>query len=224
MPGWIARSLVLTCLTILGFAAGPSSEHPLATDSRALTSERRLDRSLDARRLEIASYRRLTWGCQDRLGESRTRPAVSVWSLSQSLGRRTWVRDAWKERYQGCRTRLAARTIPPTHDWFMATRLAERIYPGTQRWLLSCSSGEGGHGGFVMNHQGSGAGGPLQFMRSTFDAHVTEAFGDARDRGFFISRAYESWYHPLGQAITGAFMRTHGMSSHWDPGIDPLCR
>lgn len=225
MPGWIARSLVLVSLLGLGFAAGPSSgsETPLPTYPRVLTSEQRLERSLAARRLEIASYRRLTWACQEDLGEARTRAPLSIWGI-RGLARRTRVRELWRVRFEGCRDERSRRTIPSTKDWGVAVALVQRIYPGTARWLLACSSGEGGHGDFVMNHQGSGASGWMQYLPSTFYSHVGEAYRDARDRGFRIDPRTASIYHPVGQAVTAAYMRTHGMSSHWDPNIDYLCR
>ena len=74
-----------------------------------------------------------------------------------------------------------------------------------------------------MNTQGSGAGGWMQFMRSTYYAHNDAAFAYARSLGFVIDERTNAWEHPLGQALTAAYMRTHGMSGHWDPGIDPLC-
>lgn len=118
----------------------------------------------------------------------------------------------------------AYHSLVATGDWRTAVRVTQRVYPGTEAWLLSCSSGEGGHGGFVMNHEGSGAGGPMQFMQSTFYSYVDAAIRDTRNKGFRFPAVARSWYHPLGQAVTAAYMRTHGQSGHWDPGIDPLCR
>lgn len=122
-------------------------------------------------------------------------------------------------------TYLANRMLPYTADWVTAVRIVQRIYPSTESWLLSCSAGEGGHGGFVMNHQGSGASGWLQFMSGTFYGHAPSAFAHVRSLGFILPESLSIRIDsPMAQAITGAYMRTHGMSSHWDPGIDPLCR
>jgi len=120
-------------------------------------------------------------------------------------------------------TRRLMYEIPETNDWVTSVQIAQRIYPGTERWLLSCSSGEGGHGGFVMNHEGSGASGWMQFMSGTFYGHAPAAFAHAQSMGFILPEGLLNIQSPLGQAITAAYMRTHGMSSHWDPGIDPLC-
>lgn len=121
-------------------------------------------------------------------------------------------------------TYLANRMLPYSADWVTAVRIVQRVYPGTESWLLSCSSGEGGHGGFVMNHQGSGASGWLQFMSDTFYGHAPAAFSHVRSLGFILPESLSiSIESPMAQAITGAYMRTHGMSSHWDPRIDPLC-
>lgn len=175
-------------------------------------------------RAAVTSHRLRLWSCQDSLDVRRTRASVSVWALPASVPYRRWTAGVWKSRADGCAAALKQRTIPTTGDWRTAVMLVQRIYPGTASWLLSCSSGEGGHGGFVMNHQGSGAGGWMQFLSSTFYAHYRQAFADARARGFVIDRVHESWYDPMGQALTAAYMRSHGMSSHWDPNIDRLCR
>lgn len=175
-------------------------------------------------RVAVSSHRLLLWSCQDSLGVKRTRASVSVWALPASVGYRTWTAGVWKSRAQGCAKVLQTRTLPTTGDWGTAVSLVQRVYPGTDRWLLSCSSGEGGHGGFVMNHQGSGAGGPMQFLASTFYSFQAAAFADARAKGFVIDRVHQSWYDMMGQALVAAYMRTHGLSHHWDPSIDPLCR
>lgn len=107
-------------------------------------------------------------------------------------------------------------TIPYTNDWRTSVRLAQRIYPGTSDWLLFISDREGGWGPFVMNHQGSGAGGWLQFMASTFYAYVGDAKADAARRGFKVPQSVWTWTHPLGQALTGAYMRFTGRDGcHW---------
>lgn len=112
-----------------------------------------------------------------------------------------------------------------TRDWLVATNLAERVYPGTRSWLASCSSGEGGHGGFVWNHAGSGSGGWMQFLHGTYMSYVTRAMAETRHRGFLVRAQLWGYYEPLGQALTAAYMRDLGISHiHWDPGIDPKCR
>ena len=107
-------------------------------------------------------------------------------------------------------------TMPNTNDWRTSVTLAQRPYPGTQDWLLFISDREGGWGPFVMNHQGSGAGGWLQFMSSTFYAYVDDARADVARRGFKVPAGIWSWTNPMGQALTGAYMRYTGRDGcHW---------
>jgi len=106
--------------------------------------------------------------------------------------------------------------LPATGDWRTAVALAQRVYPGTEGWLLFISDREGGWGPFVMNHQGSGAGGWLQFMSSTFYAYVGDARASFARRGFKVDPSIWTWTHPLGQALTGAYMRWSGRDGcHW---------
>jgi hypothetical protein len=210
-------------LAVFIFTRGADGQsQPIRKVSAAEVPESQL-RLLHKQAHDIGALRQFTWNCQDALGNERLKASVDIWSLPRSVGYRTWVKATWSKRYAGCKRVLQLRTIPSTGDWLTAVHLVQRINPGTERWLLSCSSGEGGHGGFVMNHQGSGAGGWMQFLSSTFYSHYRAAFDDARARGFLIDRVHESWYDPIGQAVTASYMRSHGMSSHWDSRIDYLC-
>ena len=137
---------------------------------------------------------------------------VSVpWTRSCRIARRVYNKHAahiraFERQY----------TIPHTNDWRTSVRLAQRIYPGTSDWLLYISHREGGWGHFVMNHQGSGAGGWLQFMASTFYAYDDDARADVARRGFKVDPSVWTWTHPLGQALTGAYMRYTGRDGcHW---------
>jgi len=113
-------------------------------------------------------------------------------------------------------TKLLWRTIPYTNDWRTSVKLAQRLYPGTEGWLLFISAREGGYGSFVMNHQGSGAGGWMQFMSGTFYGYVDAARADAERRGFNIPSNVWVWTHPLGQALTAGYMRYYGKDGcHW---------
>lgn len=107
-------------------------------------------------------------------------------------------------------------TLPYTNDWRTAVSLAQRPYPGTADWLLFISHREGGYGGFVMNHQGSGAGGWMQFMSGTFYGYVYAAKADFERRGFRLPDNVWVWTHPLGQALTAGYMRYYGKDGcHW---------
>jgi len=172
----------------------------------------------------IGIARRTVWACQDQLGTTRTRASVSIWALPRSIPYRTWALSRWLARTKSCAKSLQQHSIPQTNDWVTAVNLVQRIYPGTKAWLLSCSSGESSWGEFVMNQQGSPAGGWMQMYESTYNSYNDTAFADARAKGFIISEEVNSWRHPIGQALTAAYMRTHGASANWDPSIDPACR
>jgi hypothetical protein len=133
------------------------------------------------------------------------------WTRSCRIARRVYARD-----YTIMQRIQARYTLPYTNDWRTSVNLAQRIYPGTSSWLLYISDREGGWGPFVMNHQGSGAGGWLQFMASTFYAYVDDARADTARRGFKVPSSVWTWTHPLGQALTGAYMRYTGRDGcHW---------
>ncbi len=154
-----------------------------------------------------------TWRCQDKIPEPRTR-ARSPWK-PHSIGFRRKQLNLWTAKLNRCRATLA-RSIPNTGDWVTAVKIVQRVYPGTQDWLLKISSREGGHGGFVMNKQGSGCGGWMQFMESTYWASSYRAYDDLRRRGWRIDPRSNSWTNPMGQAVTAAYMRfTHQDGPHW---------
>ena len=220
-----ATLAIVVLAVVVKATAAPQQTLPIRTIAveKKTVKQEKQTKQLQALRHLIASQRTLTWQCQESLGTPRTKASAGVWALPASVPYRKWVLAHWKTQKASCQKTLKAHTIPLTNDWVTATALADRVFPGTQRWLLSCSSGEGSHGGFVMNHQGSGAGGWMQFLSSTYYAHNDTAFYVARSMGFLIPEAANSWYHPLGQAITAAYLRTHGGSSNWDPRIDYLC-
>ncbi len=154
-----------------------------------------------------------TWTCQDKIPEPRT-AAYSPWK-HHSHAFRVAQLNLWTLRLKACR-RILARSLPNTNDWKTAVNIVQRVYPGTRDWLLFISHREGGYGGFVMNHQGSGAGGWMQFMSSTFYAYNDRAYADVRRRGWRIDPRTNYWQHPLGQAVTAAYMRyVHLDGCHW---------
>jgi hypothetical protein len=151
--------------------------------------------------------------CQLALGIPRTK-SRGVY-LRRGVAYRRYVLREWMKRHQGCAVKL--RQVQNANvNWWLATTYANIIYPGTRPWLISCSRSEGGTTSFVMNNQGSGAGGWLQFMSGTFYAYVHAAFQTARERGYVVLSQWKSWTSPAGQAITGAYMRYTGKDgSHW---------
>lgn len=99
----------------------------------------------------------------------------------------------------------------------------QKAYPETAWWLSSCSSSEGAgrslsQNEFVMNHQGSGAGGWLQFMESTFWRMYEAAKADLEARGFVVPPESASWSSRIGQAMAGAWGLTHGRRGEWSGG------
>jgi hypothetical protein len=109
---------------------------------------------------------------------------------------------------------------------------------------MRCSRGEGGHGlwkwnkpvGMYGNYYlkdwpnrppgSSGAGGPMQFLESTYYGYSDEAFARAEKRGLNIPSQFNHWYSLLGQAVTAAYIRDRSIDEthqHWAPSIDAGC-
>lgn len=123
---------------------------------------------------------------------------------------KVWVRSELRQA-----RRHAYRTLTAVNSWPAAVQVAQRPYPGTAAWLLSCSGSEGGHGRWVPNGDGSGAGGWLQFLHGTFYRMWAAAYADVRSRGFIVPRSAHSWYSPLGQALAGAWGLVNGRRHEW---------
>lgn len=216
---WLALPVAaFSLIFVTGGAATSKQTLPIrvveakGVDTISVKQQRQL-RSLSRK---VASAQVATWKCQLVLGETRIRASVSPWALPPSVPYRTWVRGRWGGRSAACEERRRQRLIPLTNDWVTAVRLVQRIYPGTESWLLYISHREGGYGRFKMNYQGSGAGGWMQFMASTFYGYDDAAFADARRKGFVVSSSADSWTHPLGQALTAGYMRFTGRDGcHW---------
>ena len=166
----------------------------------------------------IAWHRAKTWSLQDALGVSRTRTEHAE-RRTTSVPYLRWMNSLWRSRQKHARLRLYAR-LPMTNDWQTAVRIVQRSWPGTSSWLLSCSAAEGGHGGFVMNHQGSGAGGWLQYMQSTFDYHYSSALSLARHEHRALPPAGLGWTSPLAQAFAGGWGYSYQRAA-WTG--DPAC-
>jgi hypothetical protein len=185
-------------------------------DKQAIAQQRAQQAQLKSLAQKVATFRTSTWSCQDTLGISRTHASASVWALPQSIAYRGWVAEQWQKNTSSCLKLQDQRTIPATNDWLTAVKLVQRIYPGTSDWMLFISHREGGWGGFVMNHQGSGAGGQMQFMASTYYAYNDAAFADARQRGFIVDESLNRWESAFGQALTAGYMKYTGRSGcHW---------
>ena len=214
----IALTTVLTIPAATEARSLPIETIKVSRSTEAIATvqqQARVQKELTSLARTISSERLRVWSCQDSLGIQRSHASLSPWALPNSIGYREWVSGHWEALGASCERLRQTRVIPVTNDWQTAVNLVQRIFPGTARWLLSCSSGEGSWGGFEMNHQGSGAGGWLQFMAGTYYAHNGEAFGYAQSRGFIFNPSANSWYSPLGQALTGAYLATHGGLSNW---------
>lgn len=120
------------------------------------------------------------------------------------------VRQRIQANIAAAQLRAVLARLARIHDFETAAFFADRIWPGTYGWLDSCSSSEGGHGAWVPNRYGSGAGGWMQFMSGTFYGNVDGAFAEATARGYPIPASARSWHSELGQAVTAAWMRYHG--------------
>ncbi len=103
-------------------------------------------------------------------------------------------------------------------SWRGAVAVVARYFgPRVAAWELSCSrqGSEGGWGAWVLNTQGSGAGGWLQFMQGTFDGVIGKAIAAARSLGLAVPASARSWYSTLGQALAGAEMLREGRRDEW---------
>lgn len=136
-----------------------------------------------------------------------------------------WLAKLWKQRAvkaERAYKRWVAhfviadiRARPGGNAWLRSVEEVQKVYPRTRSWLLSCSDDEGGWGRWVPNTQGSGAGGWLQFMESTFWRMFTAAKADAEHKKFIVPVSAASWYSPIGQALAGAWGVTHGRAHEW---------
>lgn len=143
----------------------------------------------------------------------QTNCAAVPWTRTCQIARRIY--QLHRHRIPKLENQLF-RTLPHTNDWRNSVKLTQRVYPGTSSWLLFISDREGGYGPFVMNRQGSGAGGWMQFMASTFYAYMPSARADTARRGFTVPAHVWTWTHPLGQALTAGYMRYTGKDGcHW---------
>jgi hypothetical protein len=95
-----------------------------------------------------------------------------------------------------------------------ALTLASRTYGVSYSWLHNCGHSEGSDR-MVWNHGGSGAFGPMQFMRGTFYGNVGSAWSYAWSRGVRVPTSYKRWNSNLGQAMTAAYMFRIGQSGQW---------
>lgn len=156
----------------------------------------------------IYFYRDKTRAYEKMLGRKPTRSAFNA-SQVRSCAYAKWVAREWRHRARKvhriydnryARFEWANRSISN------AITFAGPIFGVSTDRLHNRVSSEGGHGGWVPNRQGSGAGGWFQFMSGTYYAFSGEAFDKSG-----VPRIYNSWYSPLGQALTAALMFSKGL-------------
>lgn len=133
---------------------------------------------------------------------------AGVWpdrSHRERLVTETWLRDQ--------------RTLEEQTSWQAAIREVQAAYPGSDAWIDSCSRSEGagasGEGPYVLNHQGSGASGWMQFMPSTFWRMYRAAAAELKARGFTIVAASAAITSRIGQAMAAGWAYTHGATGEW---------
>lgn len=163
--------------------------------------------------------RSTAWRNQDRAYEART-PTAYAERHTRSVLYLRWISTHWKHIRVQAKKKAARLRLPSTGDWQTAVRIVQRTWPGTYSWMLSCSKHEGGYGRFVMNTQGSGAGGWLQYMQGTFDSHYSKALSLARTEHRPVPPAGQGWTSPLAQAFAGGWGYFHNRSA-WSG--DPWC-
>lgn len=175
----------------------------------------------------IVKARSRTHACRDTLGRRRF-PVSYAAERSSSLPFRAWTLRRWRSRAEACeaaRERERA-SLGRLNDYATAVRHVERYF-GRQPFLWSCPKSEGGFGAWKWNggvtlaesatrpRGSSGAGGWLQFLRSTFDSVIDDAIRHARERGMPVPASAASWYSPLGQALAGVEMLRDGRAGEW---------
>lgn len=162
---------------------------------------------------QVLASRAAVWRCQHEAVLPATRAEHGSPRLA-SAGRdyRAWIIDRWEKRLSACE-RIRARTIPNVGDWMTAVRLVQRFFPGSEGWLDSCSSSEGGHGGFVwlgnLPYPRYGAddtpGGWMQYKWRTFWTDLRSALAHPALRGIRVPPSAISYSSPLGQAIAAGW-------------------
>lgn len=174
-------------------AAGPADAHriPCYRDGQPTKSERRC---------ALRNYYHATGFLRFLRAHHRAELAEREWPIIEFWENHRWLRQASRDRLA-----VLDRTLPLVGDWLTAVRVAQRPYPGSEWWLRSCSGSEGGHGGWVPNRGGSGAGGWMQYMEGTFWHDFVRARADLTRRGWVVPAAAASWYSPLGQALAAGW-------------------
>lgn len=215
--GILLTTLLLSALTIVGVSAAAESETmttptPEVVESWATSPEYRTKVKTTYDRAVYNQTQARAWhyrvdGAPRLPGLHRKLPMsqdlqmeqnrLKVWTGNRVKAKTRYV--AWNAKWE----RL-------NRNMWQAVEAAAKEYGVSASWLHACVSTEGGHGGWVMNHGGSGAGGWFQFMRPTFYGYVQRA----RSVNRFPAK-YAYWESRVGQAYTAAYMFKIGQSGQW---------
>lgn len=169
-------------------------------------------------RRAVPWYRSATHSWQ-RLRDAVRLAGPSPKVRGHSCGFARYAAGEWQSRARTARFTykkwLTERVLQEQESYLEAVEEVQRVYLGSRGWLQSCPRSEGGWGRWVLNREGSGAGGWLQFMESTFWRMFYAAKAEAEAKGFVVPRSAASWYSPLGQALAGGWALTHGATHEW---------
>lgn len=148
----------------------------------------------------------------------RNHPKAKVFCTSRRL-RFIRARIGWTRRELAeTRARLETRRWEAMNgDFEVSVRILSRRLgvSSLAGWVLSCADSEGGRGKWVPNRNGSGAGGWMQFLSGTYYSNSPAAWRFAASRRVFVPRRYDSWYSPIGQALTALWMFHNEGSGQW---------
>lgn len=139
--------------------------------------------------------------------------AHNVVTPSTSVAYEIKRRNAWmkKSKEYEARYHLERKYALANQRFQQSLKLASKQWGVSYDWLLTCALHEGlSRPGepWKPNASGSGAGGWMQFMKSTFYAYSGTATSMLPDQ-------YNNWYSKLGQAYTAAYMFSIGESGQW---------
>lgn len=242
----VAAAAIMATAPGTGAVAAPAPQHfrSVAEHPARVASTGAL---IHGWRHAVVYFRQKAWSVQRRIPVGLT-PTNYAERHTRSVAFLHWLKHRWNVRWHRAKRFLAAHRLPLTNDWQTAVRIVQRVWSGTASWLLSCSGGEGGHGGWVWNggapyagslippSGSSGAGGWMQFMRDTFTGKYAAALAEARQRHWHLPvlkglpsvpagtpAIVRAWLSPLAQAFAAGWARYHHATSAWAPSIDPAC-
>lgn len=186
----------------------PSKAQLVAIYKEALTAKEEAHQWAHKRKAGHKYHRKLSPVTSSLKAE---RARADNWKAIAKAERMAYMKYVKEKRAEARRFAAANR------DFHLALKLASRHYGVSYSWLHACAHSEGHIDGrrpgyrekdpFIMNHQGSGAGGWLQFMEPTF-------YGNLRGANP-VPKKYRKWNSKVGQAYVAAYMFKIGQSRQW---------